>query len=111
MWGIFRAGWWPGLPPTVEKGRTMCSDCRFHSAAGAGWQWDRCRHPEADFGSVVRNDQAPTCADVRLSSAQCGESARWFESRTETAQKRSTATETNVNEQRTEGDSSMNRQG
>lgn len=31
--------------------------------------------------------------------------------RTETAQERPTSTETNVNEQRTEGDSGMNRQG
>lgn len=73
---LYRSGWWPGLPPSAEK-RAMCSDCIYHSAAPAGWQWDRCHHPSADFGGWVRNER-PTCADVRLSSAQCGKGAAWF---------------------------------
>ncbi len=77
---LFRSGWWPGLPPTQKK-RVMCSDCKYHRAAMAGWQFDRCEHPDADMGSYVRNDQQPTCADVRLSSSQCGEAGRWFQLR------------------------------
>lgn len=81
--GLFRRGPWPGHPPTIEKGRVMCSDCRFHGAAMAGWTYDRCDHPDADLGSIVRNDQRPTCAEVRHSSAQCGYDARWFEAKKE----------------------------
>lgn len=76
--GIFRTDWWPGLKPTVTKDRVMCSGCKHHREALAGWQWDRCCHPEADYGSVVRNDQKPTCADVRLSPSQCGSAGIWF---------------------------------
>ena len=43
MTGLFRRGWWPGLPPEIGK-RVICSDCKFHRAAPAGWQWDRCDH-------------------------------------------------------------------
>lgn len=75
---IVRRDWWPGIGPTIEKGRVMCSDCKYHSAAHAGWQWDRCYHPDADYGGIVRNDQQPTCADVRESSSQCGRVAKWF---------------------------------
>lgn len=78
---LFRSGWWPGRKPTIEKGRIMCSDCDFHSSAMAGWQWDRCHHPDADYGSIVRNDQPLTCADCRLSESQCGEQAKWYKPR------------------------------
>jgi len=44
----------------------------------AGWQYDRCGHPDADYGSVVRNDQKITCADCRNSEGQCGRLAKWF---------------------------------
>lgn len=77
--GIVRSGYWPGIKPIIEPDRKMCSDCKYHYAASAGWQFDRCSHPKADLGSVVRNDQHPTCADVRLSSSQCGKSAVWHE--------------------------------
>lgn len=76
---LFRRDWWPGLAPTIDKGRVMCSACIYHSSAKAGWQWDRCEHPDADLGSVVRNDETPKCADMRQSDAQCGPRARWFE--------------------------------
>lgn len=83
---LFRSGWWPGLKPDISPKRVMCSDCAFHSAAMAGWQWDRCHHPDADLGSIVRNDQLPTCYDMRQSKAQCGASAKWFSpSKTEKA--------------------------
>ncbi len=79
MLGLFRRDWWPGPPPTIAKDRLMCKDCKYHGGpAMAGWQWDRCHHPEADYGSVVRNE-TPTCADMRDSSAQCGSHGRWFE--------------------------------
>lgn len=78
IFNLFRSNDWPGLPPTIEKGRVMCSDCKYHSAAVAGWQYDRCTHPEADYGSVVRNDQQLKCTDARYSIAQCGESGKWF---------------------------------
>jgi hypothetical protein len=76
---IIRHGYWPGIGPTIAKDRVMCSDCKFHSAALAGWQWDRCRNPKADYGSIVRNDRAPTCWDIRDSTAQCGPRGEWFE--------------------------------
>ena len=76
--GLVRDEWWPGLPPTIDKNRVMCSDCKFHRSAPAGWQWDRCDNPKADLGSVVRNDQVPTCADMRNSTDQCGPTAKWF---------------------------------
>lgn len=74
---LFRRDWWPGLPPTIDK-RVMCSDCKFHSSAPAGWQYDRCKHPDADYGSYVRNSEPALCHDMRLSDAQCGKSAKWF---------------------------------
>lgn len=81
LFKVFRRGWWPGPPPNISPDRLMCSDCVYHRAALAGWQWDRCRHPKADLGSVVRNDQLPTCADVRDSSDQCGPKGKWFTAR------------------------------
>jgi hypothetical protein len=80
--GLFREGWWPGLPPTINPKRIMCSDCKFHRSAMAGWQWDRCENPKADLGSVVRNDQVPTCWSMRESADQCGPDAKWFERKT-----------------------------
>ena len=80
MTGIFRIGYWPGPPPQIGK-RVMCSDCRYSSYAEAGWQWDRCHHPKADLGCIVRNDQVPKCYEIRNSSAQCGIKAKWFEPR------------------------------
>lgn len=74
---LFRSDWWPGPKPNIGKGRIMCTQCKFHRTAHAGWQWDRCLHPEADYGSVVRND-TPKCYDMRMSSAQCGERGKWF---------------------------------
>ena len=76
--GIFRRDFWPGLPPTIKKDRVMCDQCAHHTGAVAGWQWDRCHHPLADMGSVVRNDQKAKCCDMRYSSDQCGESGKWF---------------------------------
>jgi hypothetical protein len=81
MFDVFRRDWWPGLKPDISPERKMCSDCIYHSAAMAGWQFDRCYNPDADLGSVVRNDQRPTCADIRNSEKQCGRSARWFKER------------------------------
>lgn len=78
MIDLFRRGWWPGVPPNVKKDRIMCSDCVYHHPAMAGWQWDRCYHPEADYGSVVRNDQNATCADARESTNQCEPDGKWF---------------------------------
>ena len=75
---LFRSGWWPGHGPTIDRNRIMCSDCRWHNAAPAGWQYDRCRNPKADLGSIVRNDQIPTCHNIRHSDAQCGLAAVWF---------------------------------
>lgn len=75
---LFRTEWWPGVAPTIKKNRIMCSACKYHSSAPAGWQWDRCSHPEADFGGVVRNEGRTTCADIRNSSAQCGVAGKWF---------------------------------
>lgn len=77
MFKLFRGGYWPGPKPDISPDRKMCSDCLYSSAAHAGWQWDRCRHPKADYGSVVRNER-PKCHDMRLSSDQCGKSAKWF---------------------------------
>lgn len=82
FFNLFRSESWRGLPPTIEKSRIMCSDCKYHRAAMAGWQYDRCEHPDADYGSVVRNDQSLRCADARSSSAQCGRSGKWFVKRT-----------------------------
>lgn len=81
MLGLFRSDYWPGLGPTIEKGRKMCSDCKFHDPAPAGWTYDRCDHPDADYGSLVRNDQRAKCWDMRASRSQCGKSARWFEAK------------------------------
>lgn len=69
----------PNRSPESKSKRVMCSDCRYHSAAMAGWQWDRCSHPDADLGNIVRNDQKPTCEDIRNSWGQCGITAKWFE--------------------------------
>lgn len=80
--GLFRTGWWPGPAPTIAKDRVMCSDCKYHRSAMAGWQWDRCEHPDADMGGIVRNNETPKCCDMRNSSSQCGISARWFAKRT-----------------------------
>lgn len=77
---LYRSGWWPGHKATIQKDRVMCSDCKHHTSAVAGWQYDRCRHPSADYGSIVRNDQAATCHDMRNSESQCGFAAKWFES-------------------------------
>lgn len=75
---LFRSSWWPGPGPNISKERVMCDKCQFHSAAMAGWQWDRCSHPDADYGSVVRNDQQAKCYDMRMSNDQCGEIGKWF---------------------------------
>lgn len=75
---LVRDDYWPGHPPTIEKGRVMCSDCKYHSPAPAGWTYDRCDHPEADYGSIVRNDERAKCCDMRSSSAQCGAGGKWF---------------------------------
>lgn len=80
---LSRIDWWPGPAPSITKGRVMCSDCRFHRPAPAGWQYDRCENPKADMGSVVRNDQTPKCCDMRDSSSQCGIVAHWFEPKTQ----------------------------
>lgn len=74
---VVRLGYWPGLPPDTTPGRVMCNTCVHHSAASAGWKWDRCYHPNADLGSVVRNDQRPTCWEIRLSEDQCGPTGAW----------------------------------
>lgn len=74
---LFRSDWWPGPLPNIFERRVMCWDCKYHKSAMAGWQWDRCEHPEADYGGVVRNE-TPTCADMRNSEAQCGSSGKWF---------------------------------
>ena len=79
LFKVFRSGYWPGIEPTIATDRIMCSDCKYHSSALAGWQYDRCSHPKADYGSVVRNDQKPVCWEVRYSTSQCGERAKWFE--------------------------------
>ena len=76
--GLSRQGWWPGPPPDISPDRKMCSACVYSSAAIAGWQWDRCHHPKADNGGVVRDDETPRCADMRNSNRQCGLSAVWF---------------------------------
>lgn len=76
--GLVRSEDWPGVPPTIEKGRKMCSDCYYSSPAPAGWQYDRCNHPDADYGSIVRNDQQAKCCDMRDSESQCGRKAKWF---------------------------------
>lgn len=81
MFSLFRRGWWPGPAPDISPNRKMCSDCVYHSSALAGWQWDRCHHPKADMGSVVRNDQDAKCCDIRDSELQCGKSAKWFTKR------------------------------
>ena len=78
MKGLVRGDWWPGLPPTIAKGRVFCSDCKHRDGAGAGWQWDHCNHPKADYGSVVVRGRA-TCADMRASKKQCGFDAKFFE--------------------------------
>lgn len=83
MMELFRMGWWPGPAPDISKDRIMCSDCRYHHPAFAGWQWDRCHHPSADMGSIIRNDETALCCDMRNSSAQCGLRARWFEAKKE----------------------------
>lgn len=75
---LVRSDEWPGVPPTIEKSRKMCSDCYYSSAAEAGWQYDRCHHPDADYGSIVRNDETPRCCDMRFSESQCGRKAKWF---------------------------------
>lgn len=78
---LFRSSYWPGHPPDITKARIMCSDCRYHSSAMAGWTYDRCHHPDADYGSIVRNDERLTCHDARYSEAQCGLEAKWFKAK------------------------------
>lgn len=75
--GVERAWPWPGLPPDITPGRVMCNTCVYHSAAPAGWKHDRCHHPVADLGSVVRNDQLARCWEIRLSTNQCGPTGAW----------------------------------
>lgn len=80
--GLYRLGWrFDEPPPDISPVRVMCSACAHHSAAMAGRWWDRCKSPNADLGSVVRNDETPTCIDMRKSERQCGLTARWFKPR------------------------------
>lgn len=77
---LFRSSWrLREPPPNINKDRIMCSSCKFHTEAMAGRYYDRCHHPKADLGSIIRNDESPQCIDMRSSSAQCGQSAKWFE--------------------------------
>ena len=69
---------WSDSAPSTDPRRVMCSSCKYHDAAPAGWIFDRCHHPNADPGNVVRNDHLPMCRDVRSSTAQCGYRGKWF---------------------------------
>lgn len=75
---LFRSSWWPGLKPSIDKNRIMCSDCKWYHSSGSGWQYDVCEHSDADEGSFVSRDVTPRCYDMRASSEQCGINARWF---------------------------------